>query len=275
MDRPIVFASDYGAGTEWVGTCHAVIASLAPAARIIDLVHTLPRFDPAAAGLVLREAMPFTPVCIAVLVVDPGVGTERRALACATGRGDVLIGPDNGLLPLASERIGAVTAARLLDPVALGLAPASSTFHGRDLFSPIAARLVLGQPFEDLAPSVDVGSLVQARTPLLDVARERIESEVIDVDTFGNVRLSARTDALAASGLDASSMLHASTPSGELLVRRASTFRDIEAGQVGVIVDSFGWLSLCIPSGSAAAKLGLTRGSRVVMTQSTSEDKMM
>lgn len=260
-----MFASDYGAGTEWVGVCHAVIASLAPTARIIDLVHTLPRFDPAAAGLVLREAMPFTPTSVAMLVVDPGVGTQRRAVACASGRGDVLIGPDNGLLPLSAERIGGITAAREIDSVSLGLHPASCTFHGRDLFSPVAARLVTGSSFEEVGPELAVDTLIRAPVPFAEVAPGRIAVEVIDVDAFGNVRLAARSDALAHAHLDDALELAVSTPSGELVVRRAKTFGDIASGQVGLIEDSFGWLSLCIPCDSAAAKLDLARGSRVVV----------
>lgn len=263
MNRPIVFATDFGPGTEWVGVCHAVMAGIAPACRIIDLTHALPRFDVSASGLVLREAMPYVPPCVGAMIVDPGVGTDRRAIAVKTGRGDVLVGPDNGLLPLAAERIGGMVFARLLDARAFELPGASTTFHARDLFCPVAARMCAGLAFESVGDEVLADTLVAATPPLLDVGEGRVVCETIGIDSFGNVRLSGRLESLTAAGLDKEEALWILAPNGELSLHRAPTFGALPPGRIGLIVDSFGWLSLCIDKGNAAEKLGANRGSRI------------
>lgn len=267
--RPIVFATDFGPGTEWVGVCRAVIESIAPQAVVIDLVHSLPKFDPGAAGMILREAMPYAPVCFGALVVDPDVGTERRALVARTGRGDVLVGPDNGLLLLAAEKIGGVDAVRILTASDIRLRSASATFHGRDVFCPAAAHLFAGFPFESVGPEVELASLARAPLPLLHISPGRLACEVTDVDSFGNIRLSARPELLVEAGLDHESMMRVLAPSGEFAVHRAPTFGAIEEGRTGLIVDSFGWLCLCINRGDAAQKLGAERGSRIELCATT------
>jgi S-adenosyl-L-methionine hydrolase (adenosine-forming) len=259
----IVFASDFGAGSEWVGVCHAVMATIAPQSRILDLTHTLPRFDVSGAGMILREALPYTPVSAAALVVDPGVGTERRAIVLRAARGDVLVGPDNGLLPLAAERIGGTAAAAVIDTARFQLPSTSTTFHARDVFCPVAARISSGTPFEELGTPIDVATLVRARPMLLEVGPGRIVCEATHVDGFGNVRLSARPESFAEAGLDGEEAVWVLTPSGELSAHRAPTFAALDSNRVGLILDSFGWFALCINRGSAADRLGVQRGSRI------------
>jgi S-adenosylmethionine hydrolase len=263
VNLPIVFASDFGPGTEWVGVCHAVMAGIAPQCRIIDISHALPRFDVGGAGLVLREAMPYAPICIGALIVDPGVGTDRRPIAVRTGRGDVLVGPDNGLLPLAAERIGGIASAKLLDVTAFQRPNASTTFHARDLFCPVAAQMSAGLAFKDVGDGLEAQTLVQATPPLLEVGDGRIVAEAINIDGFGNVRIAARLESLTASGLDNEGAVWVLAPNGEMSALRAATFGELDAGRVGLIVDSFGWLSLCINRGNAAERLGAKRGSRI------------
>jgi S-adenosylmethionine hydrolase len=267
--RPIVLATDFGAGTEWVGVCHAVIASIAPDTNVVDLVHTLPRFDVADAGLTLREAMPYAPLCVGVLVVDPGVGTDRRSIVVLTGRGDLLVGPDNGLLPLASEHIGGVAAARALTSAELFSPTASATFHARDVFCPAAARLSVGFAFDAVGAEIDQASLVRVPLPLLEVEPGRVICQATDIDTFGNIRLSARPASLEQAGLGEESVLFVLGPGGEITAHRAPTFGAIEYGRTGLIVDSFGWLCLCVNRGSAAQRLEVERGSRIELRANT------
>jgi S-adenosyl-L-methionine hydrolase (adenosine-forming) len=256
----IVFATDFGPASEWVGICHAVIARIAPQARVIDLTHSLRPFDVEGAGLILQAALSFAPVGVAVLVVDPGVGTERREIAVQCRRGDVLVGPDNGLLPAAAEGLGGIVAARALANEQLHLDAVSKTFHARDVFCPVAAHLANGVVFEDVGGSIDPVQLVAWRKPLLDVQRDRVRTEIIDVDGFGNVRLSAKYDALEKSGLAHTRALHVATPHGSVSVQIAETFGALAPGRFGLVIDSFGWLCLCLDRASAAERLRVARG---------------
>ena len=145
MPRPITFLSDYGWSDEFAGVCRAVIARIAPEARVIDLSHGIARHDVGQGAAVLANAVGFAPAGIHLAVVDPGVGTERRPVAVASADdGRVFLGPDNGLLSLALDRFGGAVAAADLSSSPLRLEPVSATFHGRDLFAPVAAHLALG-----------------------------------------------------------------------------------------------------------------------------------
>lgn len=254
--RPVVLATDFGASSEWVGVCHGVIASIAPQAQIIDLAHDLTPFDVAGAGQILRAALPYFPVCIAVLVVDPGVGSERRGLAAQTGRGDLLVGPDNGLLRAAAADIGGLTGVRHLTESRFHLPNVSKTFHARDIFCPVAAHLCVDAAFEDVGPPVDRNGIVAAWEPRIAVRPGSLVCEVINVDRFGNVRVGARPSVLrdAAIGDDPVWVV---SPGREMAAHRAERFADLDAGDLGIIEDSFGYLSLCVNGGNAAEKLGV------------------
>lgn len=259
----IVFASDFGPGSEWVGICHAVIARIAPDAHVIDLVHSLEPFDVRGASQTLRDALPYAPVGVAVLVVDPGVGSQRRGVALRCGRGDVLIGPDNGLLPAVAEAVGAVGEARELTEARLHLPSVSSTFHARDVFCPVAAHLAAGAPFEEVGPVVDPATLIESWQPRVDVADGRLRCDVTNVDRFGNVRLAARAAALRDAALEGSPKLWVAAPGGEVAAYVAQTYAGLQAGEIGIVEDSFGWLCLCVNRGSAAERLGVRRASSV------------
>src|SRR3954449_9485920 len=147
MARPITFLSDYGLQDDFVGVCHAVIARLAPDARVVDLTHGLERHDVRTAAMVLRRSLPFCAPGVHLAVVDPGVGTARRAIALKTTEEDrILVGPDNGLLSLAAQRFGGIAEVVDVTRSQHRLEPVSATFHGRDLFAPVAAALAGGEP---------------------------------------------------------------------------------------------------------------------------------
>src|SRR5439155_14262393 len=164
VDRPVIsLLTDFGLRDPSAAICRGVILAIAPEARLIDISHEVRKYAVRDGALLLWCALPYLPVGIHVAVVDPGVGTERRPVAIRTGRGDVLVGPDNGLLLPPSERVGGIVEARELREPAYRLPQVSSSFHGRDIFAPAAAHLARGVPLASLGPAVDPDSLARLR----------------------------------------------------------------------------------------------------------------
>src|SRR5690242_6543586 len=181
MTQTITFLTDFGLQDDFVGTCHGVIARIAPEARVLDLTHGI---DPQAVlqgALVLRNAVSFTPVGVHLAVVDPDVGGNRRAIAVATGDGRVFVGPDNGLLMLAADELG-VAAAHELTERRYRLEDVSMTFHARDIFAPAAAHLATGVSIRELGPPVDPDTLVRLELPRPETGRAQIRATVLIVD---------------------------------------------------------------------------------------------
>jgi S-adenosyl-L-methionine hydrolase (adenosine-forming) len=262
MTRPIVFLTDYGLSDPFVGICHGVIARIAPDARVVDLMHAVPRQDVLRGGVELARAVPFMPDdAVYVAVVDPGVGSSRRAVAMAAGA-SLLVGPDNGVLSLAWESLGGVEAAAEIRNEKVILSPLSRTFHGRDIFAPAAAHLALGMSLEELGPSVDPATLLRLDVPSPMVAPGAVGARVTMVDSYGNVELNATAAELETAGIDGDML----SVNGRT-VPRAGVFSDLDHHGLGVIVDSLGFLSLVMNHGSAAAALGLTVRDTVVLEQ--------
>jgi hypothetical protein len=177
VPRPLVsLLSDFGAGDPSAAICKGVILGIAPEAQLIDISHELRKFAIRDGAILLWCALPYLPVGVHVAVVDPGVGTDRLPVAIRTGRGDTLVGPDNGLLLLAPDRLGGVVAAHVLENPAYRLPIVSSSFNGRDIFAPAAAHLALGVPIDALGPSVPVERLVRLPIPESRVGAGLLES---------------------------------------------------------------------------------------------------
>jgi S-adenosylmethionine hydrolase len=193
--RVVALLTDFGAGSEHVGALHAVVAAACPGADRIDLAHDLPAGDVRAGALSLARLAALLPGAVHVAVVDPGVGTDRRAAAVALAGGGALVGPDNGLLGPAAAALGAVAAVALVPPPG-----AAATFHGRDLFAPAAARLAAGEPLAALGEPFDPATLVAPDLPPPRVEPGRLSAEVVGVDRYGNVQLLAGAEHLAAAG---------------------------------------------------------------------------
>jgi S-adenosyl-L-methionine hydrolase (adenosine-forming) len=261
--QAILFASDFGPSSEWVGTCHAVIARIAPTTRIIDLTHALVPFDVTLAALVLHDVMPFASPSIAVLVVDPGVGSARRAIAVRCARGDVLVGPDNGLLTSVATALGGVVEAHELTDLQYQNSTHSSTFHARDIFCPVAAHLSLGLALKDVGPELDIDSLTAPFQPRVAITRDQVACEVTNVDRFGNARLSVTNDALHRAGIETQDAFKVSSGEKTEIARRVKTYHDLGKDEVGLIEDSFGWLCLVLNQAAAAQRLDLQPGSRI------------
>lgn len=263
MARPILFLSDYGIEDEYVGLCHAVIARLAPDVRVIDVAHGIPPRDVLAGALALAGAVSYAPDdAVYLAVVDPGVGTDRRAVAMQAGDA-LLVGPDNGILGLAASALGEVSAAVSVDPERVATSPVSATFHGRDVFAPAAALLASGSALDDLGPEIDPATLIEVEPEEPRVGPGRLGTSVLGVDRFGNLRLAARPEHLGAVGLgDDLVLLSGADP---VPLRRVATFGDLSEEELGLLEDSGGWLAVVRNGESAARSLGLGPGSPVIL----------
>jgi S-adenosyl-L-methionine hydrolase (adenosine-forming) len=260
MSEPlIVFLSDYGLGDEFVGVCHAVIARRCQRARIIDLTHAIPRHDVQSGAIVLRAALPYLPDAVMLAVVDPGVGSpDRRALAVrAVEHERLLVGPDNGLLMPACERLGGVAEAVDLGTSHERLLPVSHTFHGRDIFAPVAAALADGAELAQLGEPLAASELHGLKIPVASVTAAGLELHVLHRDTFGNVVLDGQLEQLAELGASLGETVLVRAEAGTHEATVAHTFADVAPGALLLYEDGLGMLALAVNRGSAAQLLGL------------------
>jgi S-adenosyl-L-methionine hydrolase (adenosine-forming) len=263
--RPITFLSDYGYEDEFAGVCRAVIAQIAPGAALIDLSHGIARQDVRQGAIVLANSLPSCPPGVHLAVVDPGVGSARRAVAVAAAEGRFLVGPDNGLLSRALDRLGGALEAVELSRSAFRLEPVSATFHGRDLFAPVAAHLALGATLQEAGESIDPGSLARLDLPTPTIASEEVVAHAIHVDGYGNVSLDLDGSMLADGPLRPGDALELRAPDGHFEAVWARTFADVDAGEVLLFEDSSGSLALAVSGGSAAGLLDLAPDREVTL----------
>src|SRR5437763_12902675 len=185
----VTFLTDFGLQDDFVGTCHGVIKSIAPDVEIIDVTHGISPQHVLQGALVLANTTSYMLAGVHLAVVDPGVGSSRRPLALRSGDGRLFVGPDNGLLVPAAERLGGIEAVHELANPDYALESVSRTFHGRDLFSPAAAHLVSGVAVEELGPPLAADALARLDIPTPDIGENRIRATVLYIDRFGNVQL--------------------------------------------------------------------------------------
>ncbi len=265
--RPISFLSDYGYEDEFAGVCRGVIARIAPDAPLIDITHGIGRQDVRGGAIALVRSLPFCPPGVHLAVVDPGVGGERRAVAIRTADDRFLVGPDNGVLALASAAFGGAAEAVDIGLSPARLEPVSATFHGRDLFAPVAARLALGDPLSTLGETIDVATLTEIELPQPEIGPERIEASVLGVDRFGNLALNVSHEQIAGGPLQLGRRITVETGSGTVDASFARTFEEVPEGELLVYEDSFRVIALAVNRGSAARVLGLELDDRVVLRQ--------
>jgi len=258
----VSFLSDYGHADEFVGVVHSVIRTIAPHVAVVDLVHDLPPFDVRAGSLALSRAVQYVAPGIVLAVVDPGVGTARRAIAVEVGEDGegVLIGPDNGLLAPAAQLCGGATRAVELTNTAFQLQAPGPTFAGRDVFAPAAAHLACGVPLTDLGEEVDPYGLFPTLIPLTRADGTALVAEVLWVDRFGNCQLNVDPADVDPFG-DVVGVQVGDHPRRS--ARRVAAYGDLATGQLGVLVDSYGLLSIAADRTSAAEILGIGAGSEV------------
>ncbi len=300
----VFFLSDFGTQDEFAGVVHAVIAALAPGATVIDLTHEIPPFDVRAGSHTLVRAVPYLGRGVVLAVVDPGVGTSRRAIALEVARPDAplsFVGPDNGLLVAAAEAAGGgvpmARAVQLREPAYApeqgeqGEQPEQATpgrtFDGRDVFAPAAAALCVGAALDSLGEPVDPASLVRlidgvVDTGRLDDGRACLRAEVTWVDRYGNLQLAATESDAQAVGLsssgpvelvslapgpdlpDALALAAAMVPDG-MHLHRVDAFSDLAPGELGLLVDANGHLAVVAREASAATWLNVAAGELVVL----------
>jgi hypothetical protein len=262
--RPITFLSDYGLGDEFVGVVHGVIAGICPDARVIDIGHGVPRQDVRAGALMLARALPFAPAGVHLAVVDPEVGARRRAVALRTAEQErLLVGPDNGLLLPAAEKFGGIAEAVEISASPWRLEPVSATFHGRDVFAPVAARLACGASLAAAGTPLEPGELVALEQTEPRHEEGALVAHVVGTDTFGNAMLDAAHEDLLASGLKLGDAIAARTAARRVRGVLARTFSDVALGALIAYEDAGGSLALAVNGGDAAALLGLEPGDEV------------
>ena len=261
---PICFLSDYGLADEFVGVCHAVIARRCPAARVLDITHGIPRHDVLAGALTLRGAVEYLPDGVLLAVVDPAVGARgqdaRRAIALRTARGGrLMVGPDNGLLAFAAERLGGAREAVDIGSSPERLRPVSRTFHGRDLFAPVAAALAAGAGLRAVGEPVPVSSVVALAEPRAEPVDGGLLAHALLGDAFGNLATDATLEQLTALA-GASGTLRITGPGGSVGAHLAGTFSDVPTGELVIYEDSQRMMALAVNRGSAADLLGAGPG---------------
>lgn len=268
-ERPVIsFLTDFGLDGA-AATCRGVMLGICHDAQIVDISHTVRKYAIRDGAFIMRTALPFMPIGVHVGVVDPGVGTERRPIAIKTARGDVLIGPDNGLLLPAADALGGPTAARELTNKDIWLPVTTSTFHGRDIFAPVAAHLAAGDAiFETVGDELAVERLVRLPVAEARVAPGKIKTEVTYIDSFGNLRLAGgRAELEAAFGeIGEGAPLRisiGSKPAGDVAFAR--NFGHVAVGDTILYVDSTGDLALADNQGNLALRIGVESGMSVII----------
>jgi S-adenosylmethionine hydrolase len=253
----VTLLTDYGHDDEFVGVCHAVIRSIHADAAIVDITHGVQRYDVRHGAIVLRNTLPYLPVGVHVGVVDPQVGTERRAVALGTADGRILVGPDNGLLSLAWERCGGIARAVDVTRSAHRLEPVSATFHGRDVFAPVAAQLAAGAELGDAGEPLDPETLLRLELPAPREEGRTLVAHALIRDRFGNVTLDVDHERLSGSGLTLGARVEVEVGDRRRLATYAHTFADVAPGELVVYEDAYRTLAIAVNRGDAAALLGV------------------
>jgi S-adenosylmethionine hydrolase len=261
----VTFVSDYGLEDEFVGVCHGVMLTIAPRLRIVDIHHNILRQDIRHGAIVLQQSMPFMPDSVHLAVVDPGVGSGRRAVAVESSWGEVFVGPDNGLLLPAVESSGGVRRAFAITDERFLLTPVSRTFQGRDIFAPAAAHIANGVDPSELGQELDPAELVRLEMPRAWIHDDHLHAEVLQVDRFGNLQFDLERSQLEEVGLVNGAKLEVRVEGHRVSVPLGASFGDVEAGEFVMIEDSYRYLSLAVNKGDAAAKLRAGAGSTAII----------
>jgi len=260
QQSPVVtFLSDYGLIDDFVGICHGVILTACPQARIIDLTHGIARHDVRSGAIILAEAIPYVPVGVHLAVVDPDVGAQRRAVALRTGDGRRFVGPDNGLLTVAADAAGGIIEVVDIAQSSFRLRPVSATFHGRDIFAPVAAALARGATLVDAGSPIDAGDLVTISLPEPQIRDGAVVAHVRYVDRFGNLQLNVGHEDLAQTGLRLGRAASIEPGDGSAHpVHYVRTFADAVRDELLLYEDAQRRLAVAVNHGDASQRLGLS-----------------
>lgn len=265
--RFITFLSDYGLEDEFVGVCRGVMKRFAPEVEILDIAHGIPPQDVVAGSTVLAQAVPYLPPAVHLAVVDPGVGTKRRAVVLGTAAGPVLVGPDNGLLTPAADALGGATQAFAIEDRSLWLDNPSRTFHGRDIFAPVCARLALGMGPEAVGPPFDPAELVRIEPKRATIDDDHIHANVVQIDHFGNMQLNVVRAELHAVGVLEGDLVEVRVNGRSFRPKYGNAFSEVAIGSLVLLEDAYRWMTLAANQGSAAGLVEVRRGDTVVIAR--------
>jgi S-adenosyl-L-methionine hydrolase (adenosine-forming) len=263
--RYVTFLSDYGLTDDFVGVCHGVIARTAPEARVIDITHGIKPQDVLEGAMVLAQSVQYMPTAVHLAVVDPGVGSDRLPVIISTKDGSLLVGPDNGLLILAADRLGGARSCQKIENPAYMLPAVSKSFHGRDVFAPAAAHLALGVAPAEFGGELPLEELVRLTIPEARRHDDHYHAMVLHVDRFGNLQLNVTPKELADLGLTPGSLLEARVEGHRSMVAYESAYSAVTVGDLVVTEDSYGLLAVAVNRGNAAERLGAVLGSSVII----------
>jgi S-adenosylmethionine hydrolase len=258
----LTFLTDYGLDDGFVAACKGVALRIAPQVQLIDITHLVQPGDVRRGAAVLAQTVGYLPPSVHVGVVDPGVGTSRRAVAVEAGD-SILVGPDNGLLSWAVSALGGARRAIQLTNGDLWSHPVSATFHGRDIFMPVAAHLAAGTDLSAAGDELEVADLVTLPAPTSRIHDGEAEGEVMSVDRFGNVQLSIPAADAGMLGINVGAPLVLRAGRRQLTVPYTDTFAAVAPGEIVAFTDSAGLISLAVNAGDAAQELGLPPGAHV------------
>ncbi|MBA3431890.1 MAG: SAM-dependent chlorinase/fluorinase [Actinobacteria bacterium] len=261
----VAFLSDYGLQDEFVGVCHGVILGIASDIRIIDVHHYILRQQIRHGAIVLQQSVRYLPPSVHLAVVDPSVGSGRKAVAIESEAGEVFVGPDNGLMLPAASSCGGVARAFEISNEDFLLTPVSRTFQGRDVFAPAAAHIAKGVDPSELGPSIAPSRLVEFEIPEAWSHDDHLHAEVLQVDRFGNLQLNFDRSPLEEVNLGDVDRLEIRMEGHRLIVRHANTFSDVSPNDFVLVEDSYGQLSLAVNNGDAAARLRAHAGSTAIV----------
>ncbi len=256
----VTFLSDFGLQDDFVGTCHGVIKRIAPEVHVIDITHGIEPQAVLQGALVLANTIPYMPEGAHLAVVDPGVGGRRRGIVVRDVTGRLYVGPDNGLLMPAAEKLGGIAGAWELTNSAYMLEPVSHTFHGRDVFSPAAAHLACGLDPSELGPEIEATSLVRLQLPKPEIGEKLIRATVLYVDRFGNVQLNLSRADVESAGIVPGRKVELDLGVDRCYATAARTFADARAGDVILYEDAYENVAVAITDGSAAELLSAAAG---------------
>jgi S-adenosylmethionine hydrolase len=255
----IVFMTDFGVLDDSVAICRGVMYSVMPDVRIVDLTHQVTPYSILDGARFLHGATPYYPAgTVFVVVIDPGVGSPRKAIVAKSKRGQYFVLPDNGLLTLVEQRDGIETARAITNPAWMIGSKLSSTFHGRDIFSPVGAHMARGDDWTSVGPEVPVGALVRLDLKAAKVDGRGLSAEIIATDgPFGNLVTNVDADEFLKLGYQRGQEVPVKLGEKEMKIKLVRTFSDLPMGEPLLYIDSRGHLGLAVNQGSFAAAYGI------------------
>jgi hypothetical protein len=255
----IVFMTDFGVLDDSVAICRGVMYSVMPDVRIVDLTHQVTPYSILDGARFLHGATPYYPAgTVFVVVIDPGVGSPRKAIVARSKRGQYFVLPDNGLLTLVEQRDGIERARVITNPAWMIGSKLSSTFHGRDIFSPVGAHVARGDDWTSVGPEVPVSALVRLDLKAAKIDERGLSAEVIATDgPFGNLVTNVDADEFLKLGYQQGQEVPVKLGEKEMKIKLVRTFSDLPVGEPLLYIDSRGHLGLAVNQGSFAAAYGI------------------